>query len=173
MIKQAVFGRVLLGAGLTVGLGVASAAAELTGTLSRIEGTAVVSQGAQYVKGREGMKLKEGDRLMVLEGGNAVISFADGCRYTLGDNELLTVGAASTCAAAAIGSYKVDPKGAVAQTPNAAADLKPAAVQAGAGGGGAAAPWIPFAVMGGVVIAGVVIAANDDDDNDGRRTISP
>ena len=169
MSKQAFFEKVFIGASLTVGLSVASAAAEPIGTLSRIDGVAVVSQGAQYIKGSEGMKLKEGDRLMVLEGGNAIIAFADGCQYTLGDNEVLTIGAVSACAT---------PKSAVSQSPNAAANLKPAAVQAGAAGGaagaggaaaaggaavagGIAAFAIPAAI-GGVVIAGAAVASNSN-----------
>jgi len=102
----------LLAASLTLALNVATAA-ESVGTLSRIEGFAVVSQGAQYVAAREGMALKEGDRLMVLDGGNAIVSFTDGCRYTLADDEVLTIGAASTCASDTVDPYKVAPYTAV------------------------------------------------------------
>ena len=113
-VKKA--GKCLFGVCLTAAFATASAA-EPVGTLSRIEGATVVSQGAQYVKAREGMKLREGDRLMAMEGGNAVISFADGCQYTLTDNELLTLGPTSPCASDAVGSHKVDPYAAVSQDP--------------------------------------------------------
>ncbi|MEA3275989.1 MAG: hypothetical protein U9Q81_11995 [Pseudomonadota bacterium] len=157
MGKQAFLCRVIVGAGLTTMLSIASAA-EPIANLARIDGVAVVSQGAQYVKGREGMNLKEGDRLMALEGGNAVIEFKDGCRYTLADNELLTIGTKSTCATDAVGSYKVDPYGGVSQTPTAAAEnFRYAALEAPAGGTVAAAGlgWVPLAAAGFVGLAGV------------------
>ena len=112
---------ILLSASLTLALNLASAA-ESVGTLSRIEGFALVSQGAQYVPAREGMALKEGDRLMVMDGGNAIVSFADGCQYTLTDDEVLTVGATSTCASDTVPSHKIAPYSAVPQNPSTTAD---------------------------------------------------
>jgi hypothetical protein len=82
--------------------------------LVRLDGTAVISQGARYVPAHEGMSLTEGDRLMVLEGGSAILAFTDGCQYELGQMNMLAVHGISTCAAAGAGVYKVDPKSAVA-----------------------------------------------------------
>jgi len=156
--------RAIAAAGLTLGLGTASAA-EPIGSFARIDGVAVVSKGAQYVKAHEGMPLKEGDRLMVMEGGKAIIAFADGCQYTLADNEILTIGAVSTCASDAVGSYKVDPYTSVAQSQNtASAQFQKAAMgaPAAASAGGAAAAgslaWVPLALVGAV---GIAAAAGD------------
>jgi hypothetical protein len=170
MSKAKILEKCLLGACVTFALGTASAA-ESVGTLSRLDGDAVVSQGAQYVKAREGMKLNEGDRFMVMEGGSAVISFADGCEYKLADSELLTLGPTSTCAANAVGSYKIDPYSSVSQDPGAAASgYRLAAL--GEGGIGSAASWIP-AALAGIVLIAVAADGDDDDGGDRRRTLSP
>lgn len=96
-----------------VGLAVAADQSPVA-TVVRVDGTAVVSQDARYVPARQGMNLKEGDRLMVLEGGSAILTFADGCQYELGQMAMLAVQGISTCAANGVGVYKVDPKTAVA-----------------------------------------------------------
>jgi hypothetical protein len=82
--------------------------------LVRVDGTAIASQDARYVPAREGMSLKEGDRLMVMEGSNAVIRFTDGCKYTLADQAVLVVQGISTCASSGAGIYQVDPHSGVA-----------------------------------------------------------
>ncbi|MGB8144138.1 MAG: hypothetical protein WCF05_02980 [Chromatiaceae bacterium] len=96
-----------------VGLAVAADQSPVA-TVVRVDGTAVVSQDARYVPARQGMNLKEGDRLMVLEGGSAILTFTDGCQYELGQMAMLAVQGISTCAANGVGVYKVDPKTAVA-----------------------------------------------------------
>jgi len=114
----------LVSAALAVGSAAQAAAAEPVGTLARVSGTAVVNQGAQYVVGREGMALREGDRLLALEGGSALVKFADGCEYRLEDDELLVVPAVSTCVArdaVATGSHKVPSYNAVAEGQSAGA----------------------------------------------------
>jgi hypothetical protein len=149
---------VVLGACLTLGFGVVSAA-EPVGTLSRIEGTAFVSQGAQYVPGREGMALNEGDRVMVMDGGNAIISFTDGCAYSLADNEVLSLGATSTCASESEGSYKVESYAAAPQGPANADSSTPDSVRFARGqiGGGGTPDWLP-PTLGGLSIAGLIAA---------------
>ncbi len=96
-----------------IGMAVAADQAQVA-TLVRIDGAAVASQDAKYVPAREGMILKQGDRLMVLEGGSAILAFADGCQYELGEMAVLAVQSISTCAAKGVGVYKVDPKSGVA-----------------------------------------------------------
>jgi hypothetical protein len=95
-----------------IGMAVAADQAQVA-TLVRIDGAVVASQDAKYVPAREGMTLKQGDRLMVLEGGSANLAFADGCQYQLGEMAMLTVQGTSTCAANGGGVYKVDPKTAI------------------------------------------------------------
>jgi hypothetical protein len=103
-------------------------------TVVRIDGAAVASQDAKYVPAREGMTLKQGDRLMVLEGGSAILAFADGCQYELGEMAVLAVQGISTCAANGGGVYKVDPKTAVSD------GTKPQAQLAAIGGNGKTYP---------------------------------
>ena len=160
--------KIIFGASLTLGLGVVSAA-EPVGTLSRVEGFVFVNQGAEYVAGREGMSLKEGDRVMVMDGGNAIVSFADGCKYNLADNEVLSLGPKSTCASDADGSYKVEPYAAVPQTPAKTVDsVRFAQAQVG---GSTTAPWVA-PTLAGLSITGLVIAgATADSDNDDRDRI--
>lgn len=151
-------GKVILGACLTATLSVSNAEDSI-GTVSQVTGVAVVSEGAQYVKAHEGLQLQEGDRIMVLEGGSAVISFTDGCQYKLADNEVLTIGLKSTCASDAAGSYKIEPYSAVSQNPNAAASsMQPAAI-GGTSAYGANLGWVPVAA-GGVVLIGAVASSN-------------
>lgn len=120
----------------------AAIAAEPLGSFVRIDGVAVVSKGAQYVKAFEGMPLSEGDRLMVMEGGKAVLKFADGCQHKLQDNELLTIAALSPCASNTAGTYKVDSYSAVSGSESAALQqaqtFGAGAGAAGSGGAGAA-----------------------------------
>ena len=111
-IRNQISVAVLSGLGF-VGMALAADQAQVA-TLVRIDGAAVASQDAKYVPAREGMTLKEGDRLMVLEGGSAILAFTDGCQYELGQMAMLAVQGISTCAANGVGVYKVDPKSGVA-----------------------------------------------------------
>ncbi len=111
-IRNQISMAVLSGLGF-IGMAVAADQAQVA-TLVRIDGAAIASQDAKYVPAREGMTLKEGDRLMVLEGGSAILAFADGCQYELGEMAMLAVQGISTCAAKGVGVYKVDPKSGVA-----------------------------------------------------------
>ncbi|MGB4336787.1 MAG: hypothetical protein WBJ41_18300 [Chromatiaceae bacterium] len=111
-IRNQISMAVLSGLGF-IGMAVAADQAQVA-TLVRIDGAAIASQDAKYVPAREGMTLKEGDRLMVLEGGSAILAFADGCQYELGEMAMLAVQGISTCAAKGVGVYKVDPRSGVA-----------------------------------------------------------
>lgn len=170
MSPNKIFAPALASVGLTLGLATASAA-DSVGTFSRIEGNAVVSKGAQYVKAYEGMPLNEGDRLMALDGGKVVLSFKDGCTFDVSDSEILTIGVVSPCASDAVGSYKVDPYRAVSQDSDAASKgFQPAAVGGSSGTVyGASLGWVPAAAAGLVAIAGATDVGGDDN----RRTPSP
>ena len=133
----------------------ATAADETAATLVRIEGEAVVSKGAQYVGGTEGMALKVGERVMALAASTATIQFSDGCRYVLEANQLLTVDAMSPCALGV---------GAVAQAP--------AGLAVGAGATAASLGWVP-AALGGVVAVGATIDYQNNDTFRYRPPISP
>ena len=89
----------LLPIALALGLAAAGAvASEPVASVSQLNGVVLVSQGADYVTATPGIQLREGDRLMAMEGASATLSFADGCTHTLSDNAILTVGPAGSCA---------------------------------------------------------------------------
>jgi hypothetical protein len=156
----------ILGASLALALPLGTAGATESGaTLSRLEGFGVVSQGAQYVPAHEGMALREGDRFMVLEGGNAIVTFADGCRYSLADNEVLTIGTTDTCAAGTFGSHKIAPYSAVARDPSTAASARLArAIGAETVPSRSNIPsWvIPAGAMGTLAVLGATLSTGSD-----------
>ena len=78
-------------------LGASSVAVASDAVLSSVTGTALVNQGDAFVTAQAQSELNVGDRLMVLEGGEAVVTYADGCDYTLTDNQVLTIGETSSC----------------------------------------------------------------------------
>ena len=87
--------KVLLGATLIT---TSYAAAASDALLTSVTGTALMNQGGSYVTAAAENELNAGDRLMVMEGGSAVVTYADGCAFTVTDSEVLTIGKQSTCA---------------------------------------------------------------------------
>ncbi len=134
-------------------------AADIVASLVQINGTALVDQGEQYTTAKEGMSLRTGDRVMVMEGGSAILKFADGCSYPVGDNRILTVGAADSCTSGALAQDSVGPYYAAAAAPAATAG----AIAAG--------------VVGTVVILGASGAIETGSDDRGQipplRPLSP
>ena len=82
---------------LTATLGASGVATATTAELETVNGTAMVSEGSRYIEGQQGRALAEGDRVIALENSKVVLTFQDGCRYTLKDGEVLTVGGQSPC----------------------------------------------------------------------------
>ena len=138
----------------------ATAADETAATLVRIEGEAVVSKGAQYVGGTEGMALKVGERVMALAASTATIQFNDGCRYVLEANQLLTVDATSPCALGVVPAGQA----AAASTAGATGGI--------AGATAASLGWVP-AALGGVVAVGATVDYQNNDTFRYRPPISP
>ena len=87
-------GKTILGAALIAVSGIVSAS---DAVLSNVTGPALVNQGDAYVTATPQTELSAGDRLMVLEGGSAEVTYADGCIHTVTDSEVLTIGKQSTC----------------------------------------------------------------------------
>jgi hypothetical protein len=138
------YAKTLIGTAITiVALSAAAAAEKQIATVARINGNAVVSQGAQYVPGTEGMALNVGQRVMSLADSTVVIQFNDGCRYTLEENKLVTMEDMSPC---------VLTKG-VALAPPPPAAAVPAVVATPAAGAASLA-WVPLAAVGLVAIMG-------------------
>jgi hypothetical protein len=75
-----------------------SLAASSVATLSVSNGSVLVNQGKQFVTAQPGQILAAGDRVMVMDGGNASLKYADGCVQALGSGSLALVEAQSVCA---------------------------------------------------------------------------
>jgi hypothetical protein len=164
---------------LSLGLGTAAHSSEPLGQISSIQGSALISQGAQYVPAREGMSLRELDRVVIMEDSSAVLAFADGCEYTMGEMDLLTVSSTSACqsSTSAASSGNADVVGNAAAQSQTAKALEQAAIgQLGASGGNDDNDYNKAGLIGlGVAAAaGFVWAATSDDDNNNRRVfLSP
>lgn len=84
-------------------------AAEPVATLTAQEGTVLVNQGEEFATAAEGQALQAGDRVMLMEGASATVTFADGCALPLAAGSLLEVPAISTCAGAVANVQKIGP----------------------------------------------------------------
>ena len=73
-------------------------AADSVGTLSSQEGTVLVNQGEEFTTADANQPLQAGDRVMLMEGATAEITFADGCALPLEAGSLVDIPAVSPCA---------------------------------------------------------------------------
>ena len=119
--------------------------------MTRVEGSALVNQGAEYVPASDGLSLREGDLVMAMDGASATITFSDGCVYKLDENTILTVGAADSCTRGLFMLSQANPF--------------PAATGLTAGAA--------FAGLTGLIIAGSAIAGSDEVRIDRPRPPSP
>ncbi|MCX7034406.1 MAG: hypothetical protein NT046_10610 [Arenimonas sp.] len=99
--------RTLIAASLL--LSTAAFAADGTATLVNQQGTVLVNQGEEFVTATQAQALKAGDRVMVMEGGTAQISFADGCVLPLASGSMAVVPETSTCAGAIANVEQIGP----------------------------------------------------------------
>ena len=90
-------------------------AADSVATLSAQEGTVLVNQGEEFVTAAESQALMAGDRVMVMEGASATITYADGCALPLIAGTLVELPAQSPCTGAVVSLQQVGPT--VAQAP--------------------------------------------------------
>lgn len=67
-------------------------------TLSATNGSVLVNQGKQFITAQPGQILVAGDRVMVMDGGKASLTYADGCVQALSSGSLATVENQSVCA---------------------------------------------------------------------------
>ncbi|MBT4521005.1 MAG: hypothetical protein HOC23_13470 [Halieaceae bacterium] len=72
-------------------------AADATATLSQMGSPVMVNQGDSYDTATEGMDLKSGDQIMVMEGGSAKVQFANGCEIELNANDVYRITDSSEC----------------------------------------------------------------------------
>ena len=73
-------------------------AADSVASLSSQEGTVLVNQGEEFITAADNQSLKAGDRVMLMEGASAEITFTDGCALPLVAGSLVDIPAVSPCA---------------------------------------------------------------------------
>ncbi len=85
-------------AGIALAIATGSAAAvDFDAKISRISGNVLVSQNETYQTAREGMLLNIGDRLMVMDGGEMMLTYSDGCTSSFKERQIIQINAQSTC----------------------------------------------------------------------------
>lgn len=72
-------------------------AAPSSAVLVDANGSVLVNQGKQFVSAKSGQLLIAGDRVMVMEGSNASVRYADGCVLKLNSGSLATISMQSSC----------------------------------------------------------------------------
>ena len=148
------------------------------GQITRIDGSAMISQGTRYVDALVGMPLRVQDRILVLDGGSALLQFNDGCQYSLEDSEMLTIGTESACAEQAAKTAAAEQSGVSVET--AAADnqgsftnLEQAGTSQLGGSGGddddRLGLWVFGGAAGGGLIAALAAGTGSDDRDDLSR----
>ncbi len=85
-------------AALVAATGVQAGERVVLASLGDVSGKVMINQGKGYVAARSGMDVREGDRVIALEGAGAQIVYKDGCVTNLKERNLLPVSAGG-CAA--------------------------------------------------------------------------
>lgn len=101
------FAKTLIAASLL--LSTVAFAADGVAVLGNQQGTVLVNQGEEFVTAGQAQSLKAGDRVMVMEGGAADITFNDGCVLALAPGSLAIVPALSTCAGSVAAVEQISP----------------------------------------------------------------
>jgi len=86
-----------------------SIAANSVATLNVTNGSVLVNQGKQFITAQPAQVLAAGDRVMVMEGGNAIVKYADGCIQTLTSGSLAVIAQQSVCVLGANTVAKISP----------------------------------------------------------------
>lgn len=82
-------------------------AGDATVTLSSQNGTVLVNSGKQFVSAHAGQTLAPGDRILVMKGGKATLTYSDGCVSTVNSGSMVDVSA--HCAQNAAQTRKIGP----------------------------------------------------------------
>lgn len=130
-------------------------AADEVAKLAEISSPVMINQGDRYVPATAGMALKEGDQLMVLQGGKALVNYATGCEIRLGGNEILRIAATDACSAPAVAAVNAQ------LAPSAT--TSPAVVSSTTAAGWTAAQIAAFVAAGGIIVAAVDASSGSDD----------
>ena len=78
-------------------------------SLTAQQGTVLVNQGDEFVTAMPAQALNAGDRVLVMEGGTAQLTFIDGCVLALEEGSMLEVPAVSTCAGTVANVQSIGP----------------------------------------------------------------
>lgn len=70
-----------------------------TAVVTSTDGSVLVNHGKQFVSVEPNHILAAGDRVMVMEGGNAVLTYSDGCVQPLASGSLALISEQSACSA--------------------------------------------------------------------------
>lgn len=93
------FRRVLIAVACLAGVGPPTAgAADFVASLSALAGNVFVTQATKAVRAQDGMPLRPGDRISLLQGARLTVVYANGCRVTLSGASTVTIGAMPSCA---------------------------------------------------------------------------
>jgi hypothetical protein len=77
--------------------------------LKRIDGSVLVNKGQNYRTAMEGMPLQVGDRVMIMDGSTAIITYWDGCVAEFKQNQIITIEEVSTCEGGSAASISKSP----------------------------------------------------------------
>ena len=122
-------------------------------TATQVEGSVQVNTGNGFAPLREDQVLQPGDRVMAMGGGEATLTFSDGCKLEVEEETIVTVPEESTCTGGI----------ATVQT------IAPASTGAVGGTAAGGVDWKGFWTIAGIVIIGdAILFAEDDGD-----TVSP
>jgi hypothetical protein len=141
----------VLAAGMCFAAG-SAVAGETLATLSKVQSPVMVNQGDAYVPARDGMKLGNGDQLLVMQGGAALVNYATGCELRLGGNEVLRIAATDACSAPSVAAVNAQ------IAPPTTSTTGGAAASGGAGG-------VTFGLVATLAVAGWAAYEVSDDDN--------
>ena len=84
-------------------------AADSAASITAQQGTVLVNQGDEFVTATDAQALNPGDRVMVMEGGSAELTFTDGCVLPMEQGSMLEVPAISTCAGTVANVQSIGP----------------------------------------------------------------
>lgn len=132
--------------------GVTAAEEQGIAYIARVSGSVLVNQGQQYRDGTEGQVLETGDRVMSLSDSSAILQFRDGCRYTMKEDELVTIPSLSPC----VFSKGPADRMSVAALPPVPPSTPPIVPLAPINLG-----WLPAAIAGGLTL-GAILEDGDD-----------
>ena len=127
----------------------AEPAVEPAATLSAQQGTVLVNQGDEFVTATDAQVLLAGDRVMVMEGGSAELTFVDGCVFPLAAGSLLDVPAVSPCAGTVANVETIGPS-------YAAALGRPGDGSAGRGSRGTVTTFAVFSIFTAIIAEAVI-----------------